>query len=141
MKFRNPLTQMNVKQQLVLLFLVLVIPLFILNSYGNSTAGQILKRHVTNAYIELNQQNFKLISRDIETINKVTSTVVQNEFIQQLSTIGEEDVLTRVKHYEKIEVMLNTYSQESDEREPLYYSLYVYDPDNAYFLPRIIPIR
>lgn len=139
MKFRNPLTQMNVKQQLVLLFLVLVIPLFILNSYGNSTAGQILKRHVTNAYIELNQQNFKLISRDIETINKVTSTVVQNEFIQQLSTIGEEDVLTRVKHYEKIEVMLNTYSQESDEREPLYYSLYVYDPDNAYFFAPYYP--
>lgn len=37
----------------------------------------------------------------------------------------------------KIEVMLNTYSQETDEREPLYYSLYVYDPDNAYFLPLI----
>lgn len=139
MKLRNPLTKMNVKQQMILLFLVLVIPLFILNSYGNGKAGQVLKRHVTNAYIELNKQNFKLISRDIETINKVTSTVLQNAMIQQLSTAGDETILTRVKNYEKIEVMLNTYSQETDEREPLYYSLYVYDPDNAYFFAPYYP--
>ncbi|MWV45561.1 sensor histidine kinase [Paenibacillus sp. HJL G12] len=130
---------MNVKQQLILLFLVLVIPLFILNSYGNSKAGEILKRHVTNAYIELNKQNFKLIGRDIETINKVTSTVFQNSMIQQLSTTGDETILTRVKNYEKIEVMLNTYSQETDEREPLYYSLFVYDPDNYYFFAPYYP--
>ena len=49
----------------------------------NSMAGQILKRHVTNAYIELNKQNFKLINRDIETVNKVTSTVIQNSQIQR----------------------------------------------------------
>ncbi|MEC0368572.1 sensor histidine kinase [Paenibacillus chibensis] len=139
MKFQNPFTKMNVKQQLILLFLVLVIPLFILNAYGNSKAGQILKRHVTNAYIELNKQNFKLISRDIETINKVTSTVFQNSMIQQLSSTKDENILSRVKNYEKIEVMLNTYSQETDEREPLYYSLYVYDPDNAFFFAPYYP--
>ncbi|MED5020099.1 sensor histidine kinase [Paenibacillus chibensis] len=139
MKFQNPFTKMNVKQQLILLFLVLVIPLFILNAYGNSKAGQILKRHVTNAYIELNKQNFKLISRDIETINKVTSTVFQNSMIQQLSSTKDENILARVKNYEKIEVMLNTYSQETDEREPLYYSLYVYDPDNAFFFAPYYP--
>ncbi|GIP28043.1 hypothetical protein J23TS9_31730 [Paenibacillus sp. J23TS9] len=139
MKLQNPFTKMNVKQQLILLFLVLVIPLFILNAYGNNKAGQILKRHVTNAYIELNKQNFKLISRDIETINKVTSTVFQNSMIQQLSTTKDENILARVKNYEKIEVMLNTYSQETDEREPLYYSLYVYDPDNAFFFAPYYP--
>lgn len=139
MKLRNPLTKMNVKQQMILLFLVLVIPLFILNSYGNGKAGQVLKRHVTNAYIELNKQNFKLISRDIETINKVTSTVLQNAMIQQLSMVGDDAILARVKNYEKIGTMLNTYSQETDEREPLYYSLYVYDPDNAYFFAPYYP--
>ncbi|MEC0240706.1 histidine kinase [Paenibacillus dokdonensis] len=139
MKLQNPFTKMNVKQQLILLFLVLVIPLFILNAYGNNKAGQILKRHVTNAYIELNKQNFKLISRDIETINKVTSTVFQNSMIQQLGTTKDEGILARVKNYEKIEVMLSTYSQETDEREPLYYSLYVYDPDNAYFFAPYYP--
>ncbi|MGN7360716.1 sensor histidine kinase [Paenibacillus sp. SAF-054] len=139
MKLQNPFAKMNVKQQLILLFLVLVIPLFILNAYGNNKAGQILKRHVTNAYIELNKQNFKLISRDIETINKVTSTVFQNSMIQQLSTTKDENILARVKNYEKIEVMLNTYSQEADEREPLYYSLFVYDPDNAFFFAPYYP--
>lgn len=139
MKLQNPFAKMNVKQQLILLFLVLVIPLFILNAYGNNRAGQILKRHVTNAYIELNKQNFKLISRDIETINKVTSTVFQNSMIQQLSTTKDENILARVKNYEKIEVMLNTYSQEADEREPLYYSLFVYDPDNAFFFAPYYP--
>lgn len=139
MKLQNPFTKLNVKQQMILFFLVLVIPLFILNAYGNNKAGQILKRHVTNAYIELNKQNFKLISRDIETINKVTSTVFQNSMIQQLGTNKDEAILARVKNYEKIEVMLSTYSQETDEREPLYYSLYVYDPDNAYFFAPYYP--
>ncbi|MBE9917831.1 sensor histidine kinase [Paenibacillus donghaensis] len=139
MKLRNPFTRLNVKQQMILFFLVLVIPLFILNAYGNNKAGQILKRHVTNAYIELNKQNFKLISRDIETINKVTSTVFQNSMIQQLGTTKDEAILARVKNYEKIEVMLSTYSQETDQREPLYFSLYVYDPDNAYFFAPYYP--
>lgn len=96
-RFKNPLGRMNIKQQMILLFLVLVIPLFGLNAYGNSMAGQILKRHVTNAYIELNKQNFKLINRDIETVNKVTSTVIQNSQIQQLDPFAEVTVLERVQ--------------------------------------------
>ncbi|MGG4045936.1 sensor histidine kinase [Paenibacillus favisporus] len=136
---RNPLARMNVRQQMILLFLVLVIPVFILNGYGNNRAGQILKRHVTNAYIELNKQNFKLISRDIETVNKVTATVFQNSVVQQLDTTGKDTVLQRVKTYEKLERMLSSYSQESDEREPLYYSLYVYDPGNHYFFAPYYP--
>ncbi|WP_410770811.1 sensor histidine kinase [Fontibacillus sp. BL9] len=142
MKFKltNPLNKMNVKQQLFLLFLVIIIPLFVLNSYGNYRAGQILKRHVTNAYIELSKQNFRLINRDIEAVNKVTSTVFQNSLLQQLNPISsEETVLERVKHYEKLENLLTNYSQETDEREPLYYSLYVYDPENTYFFAPFYP--
>lgn len=137
---KNPLNRLNVKQQMVLLFLVLVIPMFILNSYGNYKAGQILKRHVTNAYIELNKQNFRLINRDIESINKVTSTVFQNSLVQGLNPVSsEETVFTRVKSYEKLEILLATYSQETDQREPLYYSLYVYDPENTYFFAPFYP--
>ncbi|MDQ0089181.1 two-component system sensor histidine kinase YesM [Paenibacillus anaericanus] len=137
---KNPLNKLNVKQQMVLLFLVLVIPMFILNSYGNYKAGQILKRHVTNAYIELNKQNFRLINRDIESINKVTSTVFQNSLVQGLNPVSsEETVFTRVKSYEKLEILLGTYSQETDQREPLYYSLYVYDPENTYFFAPFYP--
>ncbi|MEF7441771.1 histidine kinase [Paenibacillus lautus] len=140
-RFKNPLGRMNIKQQMILLFLVLVIPLFGLNAYGNSMAGQILKRHVTNAYIELNKQNFKLINRDIETVNKVTSTVIQNSQIQQLDPFAEVTVLERVKNYERLEKMLISFSQETDEREPVYYSLYVYDPDNSYFFAPYYPDR
>ncbi|GIP54132.1 MULTISPECIES: sensor histidine kinase [Paenibacillus] len=139
-KLTNPLNKMNVKQQLLLLFLVIIIPLFVLNSYGNYRAGQILKRHVTNAYIELSKQNFRLINRDIEAVNKVTSTVFQNSQVQQLNSVSsEETVLERVKKYEKLEGLLNNYSQETDEREPLYYSLYVYDPENTYFFAPFYP--
>lgn len=124
---------MNVKQQLLLLFLMIIIPLFILNAYGNYRADQILKRHVTNAYIELNKQNFRLINRDIEAVNKVTSTVFQNSLLQQLNPLStDETILQRVKNYEQLENLLTTYSQETDEREPLYYSLYVYDPQDTY---------
>jgi two-component system sensor histidine kinase YesM len=131
---------MNVKQQLFILFLIIIIPLFILNAYGNYKADQILKRHVTNAYIELNKQNFRLINRDIEAVNKVTSTVFQNSLLQQLNPLStEETVLQRVKNYEKLENLLTTYSQETDEREPVYYSLYVYDPENTYFFAPFYP--
>ncbi|GAB6928749.1 two-component system sensor histidine kinase YesM [Paenibacillus sp. JCM 10914] len=140
-RFKNPLSRMTIKQQMILLFLVLVIPLVVLNFYGNSMADRILKRHVTNAYVELNKQNFKLINRDIETVNKVTSTVIQNALIQQFNTIADESVLSRVKNYERLEKMLFSYSQETDEREPVYYSLYVYDPDNRYFFAPYYPDR
>lgn len=137
---KNPLNRLNVKQQMVLLFLVLVIPMFILNSYGNYKAGQILKRHVTNAYIELNNQNFRLINRDIESINKVTSTVFQNSLLQSLNPDSSvETVLQRVKNYEKLEILLGSYSQETDARQPLYFSLYVFDPENTYFFAPFYP--
>lgn len=138
-KLRNPLSKLNVKQQLVLMFIVLTIPLFVLNAYGNDRAGQILKRHVTNAYIELSKQNFRLINRDIEAVNKVTSTVFQNQLLQQLNPVSsDKTVLERVKNYEKLEDILTTYSQETDDREPIYYSLYVYDPNNTYFFCTIL---
>jgi two-component system sensor histidine kinase YesM len=139
-RLKNPLSKLNVKQQLVLLFLLLVIPLFILNAYGNFKAGQILKQHVTNAYIELNKQNFRLINRDIEAINKVTSTVLQHSLIQGLSPLSSDGtVFQQVKYYEKLELLLGTYSQQVDQRQPLYYSLYVYDPDATYFFAPFYP--
>lgn len=139
-RLQNPLNKLNVKQQLILLFFVMIIPLFILNTYGSFKAGEILKRHVTNAYIELNKQNFKLINRDIEAINKVSFTVFQNSLVQQLYPLSiDKTVLERVKNYEKLENLLMAYSQESDEREPLYYSLYVYDPENAYSFAPFYP--
>lgn len=99
----KPLVRLNVKQQLILLFLIMVSPILILNSYGNYKAEEILKRHVTNAYVELNKQNFAIINRDIDTVNKITTTVIQNPILQQLNMQGDDTVLERVERYETIE--------------------------------------
>lgn len=135
----KPIVKLNVKQQLILLFLIMISPILILNSYGNYKAEEILKRHVTNAYVELNKQNFAIINRDIDTVNKITTTVIQNPILQQLNMSGNDPVLERVERYETIEKLLGSYSQGAERGDGIYYSLYVYDPDNYYFFAPNFP--
>jgi len=135
----KPLVKLNVKQQLILLFLLMISPIMILNFYGNMKAEQILKMHVTNAYMELNKQNFTIINRDIETVNKITTTVIQNPIMQQLNMSGNDPVLERVKRYETMEKLLASYSQEVERKDGVYYSLYVYDPNDYYFFAPNFP--
>lgn len=135
----KPLVRLNVKQQLILLFLIMVSPILILNSYGNYKAEEILKRHVTNAYVELNKQNFAIINRDIDTVNKITTTVIQNPILQQLNMQGDDTVLERVERYETIEKLLGSYSQGAEHGDGIFYSLYVYDPDTYYFFAPNFP--
>ncbi|MEK4515038.1 histidine kinase [Paenibacillus sp. FSL H8-0122] len=135
----KPIVRLSVKQQLILLFLIMITPILILNSYGNYKAEEILKRHVTNAYVELNKQNFAIINRDIDTVNKITTTVIQNPVLQQLNMRGDDTVMERVKRYETIEKLLGSYSQGAERGDGIYYSLYVYDPDNYYFFAPNFP--
>lgn len=136
--FSNPMTKLNVKQQLILLFLLMFFPTFILHWYGNVKAEQILKRHVTNAYTELNKQNHTLIERDIDTVNKITTTIIQNPIIQQLIPTDKELVIERVRKYDKMDKLLAGYSTALNGGEAVYYSLYIYDPhDYYYFAPKI----
>ncbi|ACT00009.1 cache domain-containing sensor histidine kinase [Paenibacillus sp. JDR-2] len=140
--FSNPMTKLSVKQQLLLLFLLMVSPIFILHSYGNSEAEQILKRHVTNAYAELNKQNHTLIDRDIDTVNKITTTIIQNPTAQQLVPDDAETVIERVRKYEKMDALLAGYSTALNGGEAVYYSLYIYDPNNYYFFaPKVQMIQ
>ncbi|OBZ18978.1 histidine kinase [Bacillus sp. FJAT-27264] len=138
-KLVKPLVKLNVKQQLILLFLIMISPILILNSYGNLKAEGILKRHVTNAYVELNKQNFTIINRDIETVNKITTTIIQNPLIQQLSTTNNEIVMDSFKRYEAIEKLLVSYSQGTGKDDVIYYSLYVFDPEDKYFFAPNFP--
>ncbi|MEK3716318.1 cache domain-containing sensor histidine kinase [Paenibacillus sp. FSL R7-0333] len=135
----KPIVRLSVKQQLILLFLIMITPILILNSYGNYKAEEILKHHVTNAYVELNKQNFAIINRDIDTVNKITTTVIQNPVLQQLNMSGNDTVLERVERYETIEKLLGSYSQGAERGDGIYYSLYVYDPDNYYFFAPNFP--
>jgi len=129
----NPLTKMKVKYQLILLFLVMVGPIFLLHAYGNTKAEQILKRHVTNAYIELNKMNVMLIDRNIESVNKITTTVIQNPITQRLVPDARDSVITRVNQYDEMVKLLASYSLGQNGGSNVNYSLYVYDPEDLYF--------
>ncbi|MFF2889061.1 sensor histidine kinase [Paenibacillus sp. NPDC057967] len=129
----NPLTRLNMKQQLVLLFLAMVSPVFLLHWYGNFQAENLLKNHVTNAYVELIKQNHTIINRDIETVNKVTATIIQNPTTQRLVPSGKDAVIERVRKFDSVDRMLNSYSIPINGGEAVYYSLYIYDPNDYYF--------
>ncbi|MCR2802318.1 sensor histidine kinase [Paenibacillus soyae] len=129
----NPLTKLNMKQQLILLFLVMVSPVFLLHWYGNYQAEKLLKNHVTNAYVELIKQNHALINRDIDTVNKITTTFIQNPITQQLVPSVKDTVIERVRKYDSVDNLLANNSIPLNGGEAVYYSLYIYDPEDLYF--------
>ncbi|MCR8659600.1 cache domain-containing sensor histidine kinase [Paenibacillus endoradicis] len=129
----NPLTKLNMKQQLVLLFILMVSPVFLLHWYGNYQAEKLLKNHVTNAYVELIKQNHTLISRDIDTVSKITATIIQNPITQKLIPSEQDTVMERVKKYDDVAKLLTSYSISLNGGEAVYYSLYIYDPNNYYY--------
>ncbi|MHA7965550.1 cache domain-containing sensor histidine kinase [Paenibacillus sp. CAU 1782] len=129
----NPLTKMNMKRQLILLFLIMVCPIVLLHAYGNLQAEKLLKDHVTSAYVELIKQNHTLINRDIETVDKITTTIIQNPLTQRLIPNGDDAVIDRVRRYDSVDRLLASYSTPLNGGEAVYYSLYIYDPNDDYF--------
>ncbi|HIW31789.1 MAG TPA: histidine kinase [Candidatus Paenibacillus intestinavium] len=124
---------MNMKQQLILLFLLMVSPIILLHWYGNYEAERLLKNHVTNAYVELIKQNHTLIHRDIETVNKISSTIIQNPITQRMIPNSSESVIERVRKYDNLNRLLASYSTPLNGGEAVYYWLYIYDPNEDYF--------
>lgn len=134
----NPLTRLSVKMQMILLFLMMAIPILGLFVYGNMKAESILKRNITNAYAELNKQNLVIIDKDMDNINRITTTIIQNPATQAIVPGSLEPVLDRVKKYAAMDKLLRVYSTGTDGENPIYYSLYVYDPSSEfYFAPSI----
>jgi len=133
---------MNVRQQLILLFLVLVSPVFLLNWYANSKAEQILKEHVTSAYEELNKQNHFLINRDLDAISRIMTTIIQNKVTQNMIGSDLDTEFDRVVKYREMSQLLGNYSVGLIGGEAINYFLFVYDPDNSYpFAPAIPDIN
>lgn len=133
----NPLKKLNLRQQLMLLFLVMVSPIILLNWYGNVKAERIQKRHVTNAYEELNKQNHYLINRDIDTVNRIMTTIIQHPITQQLIPDPNDSVVERVNKYKAMDSLLGSYSLGVGGGEAVFYSFFVYDPDDLYsFVPK-----
>lgn len=129
----NPMTKLNVKQQLILLFLVMVSPIYLLHWYGNMKTEHLLKNHVTNAYVELIKQNYTLINRDIDTVSKITTTMIQNPVVQKLIPSEHDAVIERVRKFDSVDKLLSNNSIPLNGGEAVYYSLYVYDPNDYYF--------
>ncbi|MBB6679113.1 sensor histidine kinase [Cohnella lubricantis] len=137
---------MKLNRQLILLFIILVSPVFLLNWYANNQTEQILKRHVTNAYMELNKQNHLLINRDIDTVNRVMTTIIVNPVVQQLQAGRQDampdadDLYDRVKLYETADKLIPSYSMGTTGGDAIAYYLYVYDPEDLYsFAPHTSP--
>lgn len=138
----NPLTKLNVRQQLILLFLVLVSPVFLLNWYANTKAEQILKEHVTSAYEELNKQNHFLINRDIDTVSRLMTTLIQNRMTQSMISNDDDTQFDRVVKYREMNTLLGNNTVGLFDGEAIYYFLFVYDPNNHYeFAPSVPDIN
>jgi len=137
LQIHNPLTKMKLNRQLILLFVILVSPVFLLNWYANNQTERILKEHVTNAYMELNKQNHLLINRDIETVSRVMTNIIINPVVQQLQSgaggvYDEPNQYDRVKLYETADKLIPTFSIGITGGDAVGYYLYVYDPENKY---------
>ncbi|GAV13154.1 integral membrane sensor signal transduction histidine kinase [Paenibacillus sp. NAIST15-1] len=133
----KPRSKMSVTYKLLLLFIFMVSPIFILTYYGNLTAEHILKQTVTNAYLELNKQNLNLVNRDIDSIDLMTKTIIQNPLTQHMIPSGTDSILERVSKYEALDKLLKSYSIGVNGGEAVYFSLYVYDPADYYsFAPK-----
>jgi len=141
-RLTNPLTRMNVRQQLILLFLILVSPVILLNWYANTKAEQILKEHVTSAYEELNKQNHFLINRDLEAISRIMTTIIQNKVTQNMIGSEKDTEFDRVVKYREMSLLLGNYSVGLIGGEAINYFLFAHDPDNSYpFAPAIPDIN
>ncbi|MFC5407656.1 cache domain-containing sensor histidine kinase [Cohnella soli] len=139
-RLTNPLTKMNVRQQLILLFLVLVSPVFLLNWYANAKTETILKEHVTSAYEELGKQNHYLINRDIDTINRIMSTIIQNPITQSMIITDQAETdFDRVIKYDQMNKLLSNNSVGLFGGEAVYYFLFVYDPGNIHSFAPAVP--
>ncbi|MFD0674222.1 sensor histidine kinase [Cohnella sp. GCM10027633] len=138
---RNPLTKMNVRQQLILLLLVLVSPVFILNWYANMMAERILTSQVTSAYEELNKQNHFLLNRDIDTINRIMSTIIQNPVAQKMIIEPGDEQIDLVRKDSDMTKLLRSNSVGIFGGEAVYYFLFVFDPNDRFdFAPNNVNI-
>jgi len=83
--------------------------------------------------VELIKQNHTLINRDIDTVNKITATIIQNPITQKLIPSDKDTVIERVRKYDNVDKLLASHSIPVNGGEAVYYSLYIYDPNDYYF--------
>lgn len=129
----NPLTKLSAKNQLLILFMILISPVFVLNWYANKKATDILKNQMTDAYVELIKQNHEIINRDLDTIHKITTAIIKDPLTQQMAYNANETTYQRVLKYSEMDRMLAGISAGVDGAETIAYSFVAVDPNRDYF--------
>jgi len=128
-----PLNRLNIRSQLVVVFLVLVTPIFLLNWFAGEQTEEILKNQVTDAYLELIKQNHAIIDRDIDTVNKIMTTIILNPLTQSfVSHNGSEAEVNLVQKYQAMHELLASSSMGVDGGETIRYSFFVPDYERQY---------
>ena len=128
----NPLTRLNAKTQLLIWFIVLVLPVFLLNWYADEKATDLLKNQMTDAYIELIRQNHEIIERDLDSIHKMTTAIIQDARMQQMADRPGETTSERVRKYSDLDRMLAGIATGLDGAETIAYSFMKADPNGDY---------
>ncbi|MBD2848599.1 sensor histidine kinase [Paenibacillus sp. IB182496] len=131
------MTRLSLRQQFIMLFALLIVPVLLVNVYGNRQAESILQRNVTDAYVELIKQNRQLLSRDLDTINRVSSSIMLHPAAQQMLREPEATVRRHLDKYQELDKLLSSSSLGVNGGQAVYYYFFVNDPDNLYsFAPQ-----
>lgn len=126
------LTRMTIRRQLILVFLLIVSPIFIINQLTTDTAEKILKDHVTDAYVELIKQNHSIIDRDIDTVHKIMNSIIQHPLTQSFTYPNSRQPVERVRQYEQMNELLNSHSLGVHGGQAMRYLFFVLDEENNY---------
>jgi len=128
-----PLNRLNIRSQLVVVFLILVTPIFLLNWFAGEQTEEILKNQVTDAYVELIKQNHAIIDRNIDTVNKIMTTIILNPLTQSFArNQASEAEVNRVQQYQSMHELLASSSMGVDGGEMIRYSFFVPDDEKQY---------
>ena len=124
----NPMTDMSIKKQVMILLIVLLTPVLLMNGYANHRANGIIQKQVTNAYVELIRQNYAVINRDIDSIQKITTTIVLNHLTQNMRFDPDASIVELARKKEAMDLALANYSLGETMGVPVSYSLFVIYP-------------
>ncbi len=93
----------------------------------------ILKNQVTDAYVEMIKLNHAMIDRDIDTVNRIMTTIIQHPLTQsfaarELATAS----ISEVKQYQRMNEFLASHSMGIDGGQTIRYSFFVPDEHDLF---------
>jgi two-component system sensor histidine kinase YesM len=129
----NVLTRMTIRWQLIIVIILLISPILLLYWMASEKTEDILKNQVTDAYVELIKQNHAIIDRDLDTVSRIMTTIIQNPLTQSFAPRALElDSMNHVQSYQEMNEFLASYSMGIDGGQTIRYSFFVPDAGNQF---------